>query len=145
MTMLSLSGSWADAISLPVVTGGMPNSRSATSNASWLFSTASSSFRESKLLENQNEVKFRHRRQRCEELNQLPCKEPCGQHSAGSQQVGRGEGAVTPNSPKSPHPLLPSLHYPTAPPTHDCPGRLLLTWGGDQIRFRPCQCLCCLG
>lgn len=54
MTMLSLSGSWADAISLPVVTGGMPNSRSATSKASWLFSTASSSFRESKLLENQD-------------------------------------------------------------------------------------------
>lgn len=117
MTMLSWSGSWADAISLPVVTGGMPNSRSATSNASWLFSTASSSFRESKLLENQNNAKFRDRRQRCEKLNQLTRKEHCGQHSAGSRRVGRGEGAATPvPAPNHPSPLLPSPpHCP--PPT----------------------------
>lgn len=78
MTMLSLSGSWADAISLPVVTGGMPNSRSATSNASWLFSTASSSFKESKLLENPNKVKFRERRQRWGEGKEQ-CPSPCPQ------------------------------------------------------------------
>ena len=78
MTILSLSGSWADAISLPVVTGGMPNSRSATSNASWLFSTASSSFKESKLLENQNEVKFRERMERGEELNNLRVRSTAG-------------------------------------------------------------------
>ena len=84
MTILSLSGSWADAISLPVVTGGMPNSRSATSNASWLFSTVSSSFKESKLLENQNEVKFRERMERGEELNNLSRKEHCRGHCSHS-------------------------------------------------------------
>lgn len=77
MTMLSLSGCGAEAISLPVVTGGMPNSRSATSNASWLFSTVSSSFKESKLLENQNKVKFSERMQRGEELSKLSHKEHC--------------------------------------------------------------------
>ena len=48
MTMLSLSGSSADPTSFPVVKGGIPNSRSATSNASWLFLTTSSSFSASK-------------------------------------------------------------------------------------------------
>ncbi len=48
---MSLSGPRSPFISFPVVTGWMPNSRSATSNANWLFLAQSASFRESKSLE----------------------------------------------------------------------------------------------
>lgn len=48
---MSLSGPRSAFISFPVVTGWMPNSRSATSNANWLFLAQSASFKESKSLE----------------------------------------------------------------------------------------------
>lgn len=48
------------------------------SNASWLFSTAASSLKESKLLENQKEVKLRERMERGEELNNAALKGTAG-------------------------------------------------------------------
>lgn len=48
---MSWSGPRSESISFPVVTGWMPNSRSATSNANWLFLAQSASFRELKSLE----------------------------------------------------------------------------------------------
>lgn len=65
---MSLSGPRSASISFPVVTGWMPNSRSATSNANWLFLAQSASFRELKSLEEET------KRGRTEHRSEIKCQ-----------------------------------------------------------------------